>query len=379
VTATGPILEERWSAQRAFAATPATMSAFGILLVLAVGGVLALLWRHGRDRRAVGSAIDVAFAEGDAASERVPLLGRGETPVEYEPPDRLRPGQLGTLVDERANPLDVTATIVDLAVRGHLRIEEIPKEGWFGKGDWRLVKLRDADGLLEFERLLFNGIFRSGDEVELGDLKDKFAKRLEKVQQSLYDDAIERHWFNGHPDKVRTKWLVIGVLVLVAGVALTALAAATSRLGLVPIPIVIGGLLLIALAGRMPHRTHVGTGVLIRTLGFKRFIDESERDRARFAEQQHLFTEYLPYAVVFGATERWARAFAGLDGALPDQSSWYVSSRPFTVASFGQSMDGFATTSSGTIASTPSGSGTSGFGGGGFSGGGGGGGGGGSW
>ena len=379
VTATGPILDERWSAQRAFALTPTTVGAAGALLVAAVAGVAALVWRTGRDRRAVGSAVDVAFAEHGAEGERVPLFGDDEQPVQVEPPDGLRPGLLGTLVDERANPLDISATIVDLAVRGYLRIEEIEKSGWFAKADWRFVKLRDDEGLARYEQLLFDGIFKSGDEVQLSELKDKFAARLQKVQRALYDDVVARHWFRSHPGHERVKWAVIGFVVAAAGVGLTVLAAATTRLGIVPVPVVIGGLLLAALSGRMPHRTPAGTGVLVRTLGFKRFIDDSERDRARFAEQQHLFTEYLPYAVVFGATDRWARAFAGLDGELPDQSSWYVSRHPFTVTSFGHSLEGFATTSAGTIASTPSGSGTSGFGGGGSSGGGGGGGGGGSW
>jgi uncharacterized membrane protein len=327
----------------------------------------------------VGGIVDVAFAEAGAADERVPLLGGHEIPVEYEPPDKLRPGQLGTLVDERANALDVTATIVDLAVRGYLRIEEIDKEHWFSKRDWRLVKLKDANGLLHYETLLLNAIFASGDTVELSDLKNKFASKLHEVQNALYDDAIKRHWFAGRPDHVRTVWLVAGAGVLAAAIGLTVLAAAKSHLGLVPTPLILGGLLVMAFSGRMPRRTAKGTGALVRTFGFKRFIDESERDRAQFAEKQHLFTEYLPYAVVFGATERWAKAFAGLDGELPDQSSWYVSTHPFTFAAFSHSMDGFATTSAGTIASTPSGSGSSGFGGGGFSGGGGGGGGGGSW
>ena len=65
-------------------------------------------------------------------------------PVEFAPPEDLRPGQMGTLLDERANVLDVTATIVDLAVRGYLLIQEIPKEGWFGKPDWRLIRLEQA-------------------------------------------------------------------------------------------------------------------------------------------------------------------------------------------------------------------------------------------
>jgi hypothetical protein len=379
VTATGPILKERWTPDRAFSRTAGPLTATGVLLGVVLGALVTVMWRVGRDRRAIGGVVDAAFAEAGATEERVPLFGRDETPVEYEPPEKLRPGQLGTLIDERANPLDVTATIVDLGVRGYLRIEEIEKAHWWSKVDWRFVKLREGDDLLHYERLLFDGIFAAGDEVELSDLKNKFAARLQKVEKALYDDSIERGWFAGRPDRVRAIWLAAGIGTAVAGIGLTVLLAARTHWGLVPLPLIVGGLLLAALSGRMPHRTPKGTGVLMRTLGFKRFIDESERDRAQFAEKQHLFTEYLPYAVVFGATEKWAKAFAGLDGELPDQSSWYVSNHPFTFTSFSHSMDGFATTSAGTIASTPSGSGTSGFGGGGSSGGGGGGGGGGSW
>jgi uncharacterized membrane protein len=146
---------------------------------------------------------------------------------------------------------------------------------------------------------------------------------------------------------------------------------------LVAVPLLIGSVLLLLSAKRMPRRTAKGTGVLRRVAGFRRFIEESEKDRARFAEQQHLFSEYLPYAIVFGATEKWARAFAGLDDELT-QPGWYGGSSSFTPVGFAHSVDGFTVTSAGTIASTPAGSGSSGFSGG-SSGGGGGGGGGGSW
>ena len=62
-------------------------------------------------------------------SQAVPLFERGVAPVEFAPPEDLRPGQVGTIVDEQANTLDVTATIVDLAVRGYLTIEEIRRRG----------------------------------------------------------------------------------------------------------------------------------------------------------------------------------------------------------------------------------------------------------
>jgi uncharacterized membrane protein len=148
---------------------------------------------------------------------------------------------------------------------------------------------------------------------------------------------------------------------------------------LLGVPVIVGGILLLIAARWMPHRTAKGYATLRHTLGFKRFIDESEKRRAEFAERKNIFSEYLPYAVVFGATKQWARAFADLGDASPDTSSWYVSQHAFDYALFSSAIDGFAVTSAGTLTSAPSSSGSSGFSGGGFSGGGGGGGGGGSW
>ena len=168
---------------------------------------------RGRDHEAIGSPVDKAYAGPDAADRPVPLGGGPKWPVEYVPPDDLRPGQVGTLVDEAANPIDVTATIVDLAVRGYLRIEEIPKEGLFGKPDWKLVRLKSGEDLLSYERLLLTGLFE--DAVDAGDatssirvsqLKTKFVARLHRVQNALYDDAVQRGWFSQRPDKVRTTW-----------------------------------------------------------------------------------------------------------------------------------------------------------------------------
>ena len=45
--------------------------------------------------------------------------------VSYEPPQGLTPAELGTLVDERADNSDIISSVIDLAVRGYLRIDEI--------------------------------------------------------------------------------------------------------------------------------------------------------------------------------------------------------------------------------------------------------------
>lgn len=376
---TGPILSERWSLGRAFELTPVTGGATVLLLALLLTGVGWLVWTNGRDRRAVGSVIDAAFATPGQDEQTVPLLEHGATPVEYAPPDGILPGQMGTLIDEVANPLDVSATVVDLAVRGYLRIEEIPKHGMFGKPDWKLTRQKDdAADLLPYERELMNGLFEDGGEVLLSALKRKFVARLAKVQTALYDDAVGRGWFTRRPDRVRQYWIRIGVLAVVLSGVLIYLAARFTHLGLVVLPFAVAGIVLLFSAKQMPRRTPAGTGMVRRVFGFRTYIDTAEAQEMRFQEKENIFSKYLPYAIVFGCTEKWARAFEQL-GMQPDTGSWYVGTHPFTAVAFASSIDHFSMATVSTVTSTPAGSGSSGFGGGGFSGGGGGGGGGGSW
>ena len=100
--------------------------------------------------------------------------------------------------------------------------------------------------------------------------------------------------------------------------------------------------------------------------------------RAHFSEQHDIFSQYLPYAIVFGCTKKWAKTFEGL-GVEQVDASWYVGNQPFNALVLANAVDHFGTAATGTMyASMPSSSGSSGFSGG-FSGGGGGGGGGGSW
>jgi uncharacterized membrane protein len=175
---------------------------------------------------------------------------------------------------------------------------------------------------------------------------------------------------------MRWAGLGVGAIVLAAGV--TVALAAWTHWGIVGVPLLLGGIALAIGSRWMPARTAAGTAMVRRIRGFRRVIETAETHLSRWAEQENVFTRYLPYAIVFGLTEKWAKAFEAL-GIQPDTSSWYVGAHPFTAAAFGSSIDSFAVTTGGTLASTPASSGSSGFGGGGFSGGGGGGGGGGSW
>jgi uncharacterized membrane protein YgcG len=381
VGSTAPILDERWSLDKAFSRTPGSVGGGIGLLALIVGGFGALMWKRGRDVRFRGSQVDQVMGNPTGAeTQAVPLFEKGASVVEFEPPEGLRPGQVGTLIDEVANTLDVSATIVDLAVRKYLVIEEIPKTWLLGKADWNLRLLPEPadDRLLPYEKKLLDGLFEDGDQVELSALRKKFAERLQKVKDALYNDMVSRKWFLRRPDRVRQTWVVIGALALSFGIAITILLAYFTKYGLLGIPFVIGGILLLIGANRMPARTARGTAMTRRVNGFRIVIEKAEEHMSRWAEQENVFTRFLPFAVVFGVTDKWAKAFESL-GQLPSDTTWYVSTRPFVYTQFADSIDSFSVQTSGMISSTPAGSGSSGFGGGGGAGGGGGGGGGGSW
>jgi uncharacterized membrane protein YgcG len=382
-----PILDKRWSAAEAFSITRLTVALTAGILLLGIGGVILLATRRGRDRRFTGSAVDAAMGNVSGDEEPRPLFSRLGGPVEFVPPDAIRPGQVGILLDEHANLLDVTASIVDLAVRGWLTITELEPTGFFRRNaDYELTRTDGDTGtdggkgeLLPYEQKLLNELFRTGTTVKLSDLKYQFRASLTKIQDDLYDDSVKQGWFRVRPDKTRRAWTRGAVLVIVVGGALTWLLAAKTSFGIVPLAIILLGLVVHAAAGVMPARTGKGTAMLSRVRGFRRLFDEGEEDtRARFAEQHDIFSQYLPYAVVFGCTEKWAKAFEGIDAEQLQTSSWFHGNRPFDAMVLAHSIDDFGTTATGTMyASMPSSSGGSGFGG--SSGGGGGGGGGGSW
>jgi uncharacterized membrane protein len=103
----------------------------------------------------------------------------------------------------------------------------------------------------------------------------------------------------------------------------------------------------------------------------------AEKYRQQFAEKAQIFTELLPYAIVFGCVNLWAKAFEGIDTTAT--SSWYAGTQPFQAGLLAGNLESMNSSISNAIAASPpsSSGGSSGFSGG--SGGGGGGGGGGSW
>ncbi|MGH2633362.1 MAG: DUF2207 domain-containing protein, partial [Tepidiformaceae bacterium] len=315
--------------------------------LLSALALVALWWRNGRDRRYK----TLYYLTNDPREGTAPLFGHTDVVVEYLPPDGLRPAQMGLILDERADPLDVTATIIDLAVRGYLHITEIPKDGMFGHKDWQLTHIdKDESELLPYESTLYHGLFESGQEVKLSSLQQKFTARLSTVQDALYRDGMEKKWFLQRPDSARTRWILAGFGVFALGLIASLVAGYFGGRLLILAPVAVAGLILVAISGAMPRRTATGSEALRRVLGFRLYVATAETRRQEFNEQQGIFARYLPFAIVFGCVTKWAKAFDGLDDAAKSgTASWYTGIGAFEVVAFASGFQGFSSTISSSI------------------------------
>ncbi|WP_394275832.1 DUF2207 domain-containing protein [Luteococcus sp.] len=287
-----------------------------------VGGALVLrqVRRHGRDEAYVGITPGLTPTGGDSPAVRT-ARRKAPVAVQFTPPSGTGPGEVGTLIDEKADVKDVVAMILDLAVRGHIRIEQQ------GTKHWRFVRLdHDAPLSLPEERLMAD-LFHKASSVTTKDLrKERYAKLVPTAQEKLYEQVTgERRWFRQNPDKIRSTWVMVGVLVAGIGIAL-ALGGLLARMSLPGIALALVGLAIMGCASFAPARTPEGSAVLAQAKGFELYLRTAEADQLRFEEGEDIFSRYLPWAVMLGVADRWTRLFEQLaaEGRYDLNPTWYV-------------------------------------------------------
>jgi len=303
----------------------------------------------------------------------------------YEAPDKMTVGVLGTVVDEKVDTKDISATIVQLAIKGYLKIKEIEKKKIFDKGrDYELIKLKEADGYLkDYEKVIFKGIFDVGDTRTISSLKNKFYVHLKKVKKAMYELVVLDGYFPSNPEKVRQTYLGVAIVVMFLGFFLLFFVQNL----VAGIAIAVGGAIGIIFSRIMPRKTAKGAEAHSKILGFKWFLSVTETERLKFhnapSKSPKEFEEFLPYAMVLGVEKEWADQFKDMYVTPPE---WYEGSpgHAFGAWYLASMLGSMSTDLNTAMVTAPHGNSTagfggSGFGGGGFSGGGFGGGGGGSW
>lgn len=348
------VVERPGAAERAF---ESLVRWWSLILPLLSFGVMWKLWqRRGRD------------------PAMLPIV------TQYDPPTELTPGEVGTLLDERADMRDITATLVDLAVQGRLRIEEVDGTKVFGMEfgeDYRFVETPPGVGARPAKRheaLLQSALFDGKTSVELSDLKNEFYRDLPGIREAMMDSLVDNGIYVSRPDRTRALWLVAGFVLGILLFGFLGFAGA-APLALFVVP-PLSALPVILFGWFMPRRTVKGTRTIERLRGFREFLERVDGDRLRRMNvDPGAFERMLPYAMAFGVERKWAEAFEGLAQQPPQ---WYRtrSGGTFHPALFVNDLGRMSTRTSSMMTSRPasSGSGGSGFSGGSVGGGGGGGG-----
>jgi uncharacterized membrane protein len=292
---------------------------------------------------------------------------------EFEIPENFTPMQMGMLVSNGMfNTKFISATIIDLAVRGFISIEETKdKVILFSKKDFRLKRLHPQNALLSIiENSLLDMIFGGGDTIYLSDLKKTFYKHIPEIRKSAKNELIEK-------ELITKKGLIFQILFMIIGFLL--LSAGVPAIYFVGFSIIISGAIIVIFSFIMPKRTLKGAELNWRVKGFKLYMKTAEQYRQQFFEKENIFEKLLPYAMIFNMTKEWVkkmRDIYGEDYFKTHVPAWYVG----TIAAGGFDIDSFAShvdSLSSSISSNVGG--PSGAGGAGGAGGGGGGGGGGGW
>ncbi|MSR03488.1 MAG: DUF2207 domain-containing protein [Gemmatimonadetes bacterium] len=307
--------------------------------------------------------------------------------VQYDPPPGMSPAEAGTLLDNSADMRDITGTLIDLAVRGYLKIEEKEEKSLFG-----LISTEEfvfhrqpvpagSTDLKEHERAVLDGIFGGSGRstIELSELENRFYKILPTIRNGIFAELVAKKYYRTRPDSVHGA-AMFGAVALGAAIGIGG-AILSPHVNLTPVPFIVAGALSAIIAGIfgyfMPARTEAGARALERVRGFEEFLERVEGDRLRdFVKTPELFERCLPFAMAFGVEKQWAKAFQGIYTTPP---TWYAGGNyaSFNAASFSHRLSTMSTRAESAMTSAPRSSSGSGFSGGSSGGGGGGGGGGG--
>jgi uncharacterized membrane protein len=308
---------------------------------------------------------------------RDPDPGMSVAPM-YEPPEKMGPAEVGALIDGTTHPRDITSVLVDLAVRGYVKIVETQHKGFLSTTkDYEFQLLKDRNqwnDLTDYERAMLDQVFAGGQTTLLSSLHNHFYTALPMIKSEITGALKRKGMYTVDPDSAVGLWGMGLVLVALPYVILQW----TGRVDfLVSIPVailaaIIATAIVIIIGKQLTACSLKGARTQVQIRGFQEFMNRVDADRLKRMPPD-TFEKFLPYAMALGVEHRWAKAFEGI---VQNPPTWYQSSdgHMFSTFYFVNSLGSMAQTASSTFVSAPrassSGSGWSGGGGGGFSGGG---------
>jgi uncharacterized membrane protein YgcG len=317
------------------------------------------------------------------------VKGLGTVVVEYLPPKDASVLLSGIVMNNATS--DITAQLIDLAVRHYLKIYQTKDKTLFKPAEYEIEIAKDTSDLRVEELRLLTDLFGKkslsvGDRFAMKSLQNNYtlARKLLSSRKQLQTEAREGLGVYERAEK-EAKWFSkIGTITVIIGI-----------LTLSPV-IIIAAIIAFVFASLLWPRTEKGMALHDYLLGLREYISIAETDRIKMLQSPDgaekvgvavdaedpkqlvkLYERVLPYAVLFGIEKEWTKQLGAYYEAGNTQPDWYSGNAAFNAVIFSSALSNFSSQSSSYSSSSSSSSGGSS--GGGSSGGGGGGGGGGGW
>jgi hypothetical protein len=233
------------------------------------------------------------------------------------------------IIDDKLDPRDVVATVVDLAVRGYVRMEECqPDEGVSFQGqDYILRSVRPKDSwsaLAPHERTALFHIFYGGEWTKLSSLYQRFYSIVPILRQDVFVLLRKKGLYRFDPDCLATlqlpQWAGQG-FVIAAYLCILLFASSKNSWIIVAAALVVSVVVTLLWLKAFSPKTAEGKRVYAQVRGFQDFMNSVERDHLERVPTEQ-FQSWLPYAMALGVEHHWTEAFAGI--AIP-RPEWYES------------------------------------------------------
>ncbi len=219
---------------------------------------------------------------------------RGVVFPHYEPPDRFSPASVRYVSAMAYDSKAFTAAIINLAVKGYLRIDESGGEYTLRPDDSGSAKL--APG----ERVLLNSLFNGHDRIVLENENHEVLQKAMRAHEKSLDRDYNRIYF-----MTNSTLLIPGAVVLLVAFAVVLLMGALT----ISAGIVLGfiAVLIPVFYYLLKAPTRAGRRMLDKIEGFKLYLEVAEKEELNMRnppeKTPELFEAYLPYALALAVEQ----------------------------------------------------------------------------
>jgi uncharacterized membrane protein YgcG len=229
---------------------------------------------------------------------------------EFEIPENLTPVEMGGIMKKGSLHNDsITATIIRLGFLGYLKIEKQETKILFVKvSDFKLIRTDKAVGadLYKTEEIILAELFKTGNDIALAELKNKFYKSIPRISKSILNDLSKRNLVGKAGAQYRTFMITAATLIFIIPGSFKE-----------PLLIISGlatAFIMLFFAFFMDKLTIKGSQLNWRIKGFKLYMETAEKYRSQFQEKEGIIEKLLPYAILFNLTKEWLVAMKNIYG-----------------------------------------------------------------